>query len=613
MDFYLKNFQIIQKRYPKLAEKLSKVKDNDSIQIVKSKKEIPIAKVDGKLIHSLYDPLKEAQDFITSKNIPEGNILVFFGFGLGYQVEEVFNRKLKFNFIIVIESDLELFKKVLSAKDFTKLLACERVIFMVGMDHLEVYAMLTQSVIAICSSPITVIELASALLRNRDYFDKIHKVLLDAARNAAANITTVKHFGRVSLLNAIKNFSESILSPGVNVLYDKFKNIPAIIVSAGPSLDKNIHLLKKVKDKALILSTDTALKILEKHGIEADFVFTIDFKEKSRLHFQDIKNYDPAIIFAAEASNASLEVYKGRRFVAGSNKPFPRWLNKISKDKGIVATGMSVAHFIFNLAVKFGCEPLIFVGQDLSFTDGVTHAQGTTSREELKDLYRSNEEKFLGLTSSISGQEVETNFPMYVYLRHFERLVHDTDRICINATEGGVGIEGTEVLTLKETLDKYCTETFSVKDIVKESLSEYSPPDKKKVILETEKMIKNLLEVETAAGKIVSILENIFSLAKEDEPDKEKIARYLKEIKDPAKTVKKANDILDIIHADLIKEMRQMVREKKIDTSHIKNQDVTNIIDDFSDDYNFQKTVTSQVNLVRTSLEEALKEFKYIN
>ena len=159
-----------------------------------------------------------------------------------------------------------------------------------------------------------------------------------------------------------------------------FKGIPAFIVAGGPSLDKNIHLLPSVKGKGVIISVDTVLPALLRKGVKPDFVTSIDSQNLTFEKIADVSldvegislitmpwvNRKVSMIFPFE-----------RRFWWFSGHRIEKWMNRIVGGTINERGAGRVAHLNLISAIVFGCSPIVFIGQDLAYTGGATHAKNT--------------------------------------------------------------------------------------------------------------------------------------------------------------------------------------------------------------------------------------------
>ncbi len=605
MDLYAGNIKALRTRYPDLCASLEMRAADGSLAVAPSRSGVPTLTKNGRLVHSSYDPRAEAESFIDTQVPPDRSNVIVFGFGLGYHVCAAARRRESFGKIFVIEPDMAMFKAALEAVDLTEILEDSRVSFFVGVSQDAVYEFLTNKILAVMSEPVRLIEFDPAVLPSSGYFDALRPKVLDALRMGAANVHTIHVAGHIFVKNAARNLVDAVINPGINNLFGKFRKVPAIIVSAGPSLDKNVGLLREAKGKCLILATDTAFKILQDHGIRPDLVFTADFKEVSRKHFQKITTDAVPIVFEVEASWATLAAYKGPRFVAASNKPFPFWIDTLTVTKGLIPKGMSVAHFVFSAAQEMGCDPIVFIGQDLSYPGGFSHAKGTSSREK---VVAGAEKKLVKVKSLLTGEELYTDYPMYVYRSHFEGLVKASQRRCINATEGGAGIAGTEAMTLRGVIDEYCGEIVPVAEIIRASAEAAPKPDIAVVRGQVSEMCRRMADVSRASRSIMRSLRAAIAESKEPAPDPARISALFKKIRKPAAVVKDAESILRIFHADLIKQIMQLENDDYSEAIDIGGKGIGDIAEVFRDDYEFQSSLNNAIRYVLPYLRSAEKK-----
>ncbi|GAF80928.1 unnamed protein product, partial [marine sediment metagenome] len=273
---------------------------------------------------------------------------------------------------------------------------------------------------------------------NKDALHNVIKEINKIKQWANLNINTIKYNEKKYINHFFSNFKEN--PKYVKHLFNKFK-MPCIIVSAGASLDKNINLLKQ--KKSLIITTPPVLNKLNKINIRVDFVVFISPHKPNKEHFKNITKYPP-LIFDSGCNQDVISNYKGEKYISLDSKPVSNYINNIL-DIGNVLCGMCVSHYAYNLAVKMGCEPIIFVGQDLSFTNNKSHATCTALNE--------NKEGDIVIDGYFGGK-VKTDMLMKSYLDIFESMMRESKTKTYNCTEGGVNIKGMENKSLKEVLLK---------------------------------------------------------------------------------------------------------------------------------------------------------------
>ena len=231
----------------------------------------------------------------------------------------------------------------------------------------------------------------------------------------------------------------------------------AVIVSAGPSLDKNIEELRYAKGRALIIAVDTALKYMLARDIIPDLFITID-PDKPMENFADERVRDIPVIFDEQTPSGLLREHKAAKFLYNC-RDYPKKLFEacgISVEDNI-ASGGSVATAAFAICSDLGINNIILIGQDLAYTGESTHAGGTVSAGVNGDVGTT-------MGEGIDGKPVRTRSDWLGYLRWFETTIEHISKEkreirVIDATEGGALIRGTEVMTFRDAIEKTCGKT----------------------------------------------------------------------------------------------------------------------------------------------------------
>ncbi|EDP8112105.1 DUF115 domain-containing protein [Campylobacter jejuni] len=236
---------------------------------------------------------------------------------------------------------------------------------------------------------------------------------------------------------------------------NKFEN--AIVVSAGPSLAKQLPLLKAYQEKAVIFCADGALSMLEKEGIVPDYVTNLDFTDLAMKFFQNKENSKQSIIAleCATHPNVVRSLNAENCMIVLRNKALYQRFNL--NDFGYIDTGTHVSHFSYTLALALGFKNIILIGQDLAFDEeGNSHSKGFSYGEQF------NGEKTVPTlkAQAYAGKgEVLTHITWNDYRIKLEYLFACNEQKAkfYNATEGGARINFTEELSFKECCEKLLT------------------------------------------------------------------------------------------------------------------------------------------------------------
>lgn len=236
----------------------------------------------------------------------------------------------------------------------------------------------------------------------------------------------------------------------------------AILVSAGPSLSKNIGLLKRAKNQLFILAVDTAVRPLMNAGIVPDAFCTIDAKKS--INLSDIEHIEEIPVIApCVASHRILENQVGKRIFYDDSYAIARKIYEINgMEYPYVCMGGSVACAGFSALYKMGYKTIILVGQDLAYTNNKSHADGTFAEKMPEE-----DTKCMMQVKGNYDKTVPTRADLKIFLNWFNDYIqgakkYTSDFRVINATEGGAYIEGTELMTLERALDEECRKISSV-------------------------------------------------------------------------------------------------------------------------------------------------------
>ncbi|HDS31043.1 MAG TPA: DUF115 domain-containing protein [Firmicutes bacterium] len=517
-EFFLGNISILQKNNTQLAKDISSLVPGEPdeyfpdlrFEISTSRNgQLNIFAIDGETeipLHSTYDPAREASDQVRGVLKDEKrNYFVVLGFGLGYAVEELLREIDPNSIVLVVEPHLASFRLALAVRDISGIIGDPRVLlaFGTGVDN-ALAAFMRRYHLADCRG-VGFMEIAS---RNKLPSSQFHTTFLERLKGllvtSGGNLQTLMTMAWQYQKNTMMSLGKIVTSPPVRVLFDSFKDKPAIIVSAGPSLEKNIDQIAALKDRAAVIAVDTSLRILLNHGIEPHLVCTGDPQEANWRHLKGTVTTHAHLIAEPMTHFASLEHFKGRLFIASYGDKVMKWISNFIPDVGIVMCWGSVATMAFDVARKLGCSPIIFTGQDLSFPGGRTYAHGTYFEEEEKQdmSVEAFEQKHRTYTmTDIYGNTVKTNRQMFAYKEWFRTEFARTESKVINATEGGILKENCEIMTLAEASERYLNERFDAAAIIENASSGFSSYD-------TEPLKIALSEMTGSIRRCVDICDN---------------------------------------------------------------------------------------------------------
>jgi len=413
----------------------------------------------GKYIYSTINPRKQVREQINRSNFQKKGLILVMGLGLGYLVEELLNMIKPHQMILIVDKDFSIMKAALSFKRFDRIIKDPRVQMALSGDMGEnIDAILKPFMNKIEFEGLEVFMDPASKIVHPDTYSAFKEKLISSLRTAnVGELTNYIQMFRFTN-NEILNTPYYVSSPGIDVLKDLIKDMPALVVSGGPSLNKNIDLIHKLKNKALIIALGTTLKPLLKHGIIPDIVIAIDPAPLQVKYFDNIDIPKEIFFVTTNVFNPrALTYWRGPSFWINDGTSYVRFLDTISNyHRPSIYLGMTVAHGATSLAYYMGANPVILVGQDLSYTSNKTHVDGAAFSKEI-DITKSKEVIWV---PGNYEDKVPTLRNFVAYIKLFENMAHSfkkkrEDFLLINATEGGAKINGTEVMRLQDVIDNY--------------------------------------------------------------------------------------------------------------------------------------------------------------
>jgi hypothetical protein len=216
-------------------------------------------------------------------------------------------------------------------------------------------------------------------------------------------------------------------------------------------------------------------------------------------HYEGVDTGELTLVADPVVSPKLFSNFKGKMFILTYGHPLMAWIEKNIGAKGLTNVGGSVVTTCFELAGVVRGDPVIFVGLDLSFPNGLPYSRCTAISENflgglnkfltLEMIYREFTRR-IGMVwiEDIFGGRVLTSHKMLVWLRWIESHLSISKARFIDATEGGARIKGTEVMTLKEAITRFCRRPIRVQEVLEKAKMRYKPPS-------TERLTRELMEV----------------------------------------------------------------------------------------------------------------------
>jgi hypothetical protein len=440
-------------------------------------------------------PVADAKGVSKIATLYKEDFTVLIGVGAGHLLYQMLKKKEQKHHILLIEPKPEILRLAFQVYDFSKWIEDNSLLILLtenkndliatfamieGIFVTQGWAFYTEKYVNKCFPEI---------------YNPVISDTMNLLNSMQCNIGTVCGAGAEIAKNDILNLPYVIRSRGVVELKDLYKDKPCVCIATGPSLSKNIHLLKDIQGDVIIVAVAQALRLLLAHDIKPDFITSVDFGNINIEHFNGLMDSDTPLVILNRSYADIIKRYQGPKFIVGTPVPgFEDTSVGIIAQKGSIDQGGSVAHMNLGLATFLGCNPITLIGQDLGYEDVTrSHVEGADAAGKVevdKDgilqwkvddprshlstgEHKENPVYPMGgmYVEGYFGKPIMTNNGLLSFITAFENMasVYKEKDLC-NSTEGGANIKGYKKLFLKDFIEKYCKEPID-KSVIKPLLS----------------------------------------------------------------------------------------------------------------------------------------------
>lgn len=458
------NRNYLRLRNRPLLEMLAEREEHIETAVIEpSRRGLPTLKltVDEKTqyVYSKYDPEKEVERLHKQKEIPDNTKhVLFFGAGLGYQIQALLNEYPDMNYSIY-EPNQEALVQFFSHQNINDLRGDQLHKVFTTTDEKQIRSHIQQLYQSVGND----IYVYTLPVYEKLYVKELKAVMetmKEWLKGESSNLATEVSFQRRWTVNSIKNFPKVMQTP--NVLHDvdrhAFEGKPAIIVAAGPSLSEEFENLRYIKEHGLayIFSVGSAINSLIEHDIYPDAACTYDPGVHNQQVFRKLKEQQITnipLVFGSSVGFETLENYPGSLLHMITNRDMvsPRLLDT-SQNIDIVLDAPSIAVVTFQLLKLLGCRQIILVGQNLAYQNNRRYADGINYEAISNELSTKEIEKAI-IIQDVFGNDIQTNDGFNLMRKDLEWYISTSPEVeVVNTTKGGAHIKGTTFISLDEVI-----------------------------------------------------------------------------------------------------------------------------------------------------------------
>ena len=527
-NFYEKNLNALIQIDPLLGSSLFAIQQNEQFEVFQGKDMLDINLLDTQKNDFLYQkPIDDLEALITKidKEYLRYPVLFFYGIGNGLYLKGLLeNASLKH--LVVIEPNLELIYIALNFVDLSEEIASERLI----IKHSKNFDFATGLKI-IYKKDVKPYTKIYTLHISSEYYEKnftedlqrVNQLLLRCHKHMVLGHGNDTIDSLIGIEHHISNLPTMLSNYKTSDIFKSKNSEIAVIVSTGPSLSKQLPLLKEYAPYITIICIDASLPILQKYNIAPDIVVSMERVQLTSKFFLDLDpklTKDTYFVVSSLTHPDTVKNLKKHKLLL-SMRPLAYMRYFELHDFGYLGSGMSAANMGHQLATFMNYDTIILIGQDLAYADdGKSHAKGHIfSENDVKfseqDLYV---EKYGG------DGTVRTTYVWDMFKNHFEKEIAHANQFNIttyNATEGGARIAGSIekpfAVLLEELVDtKQSKKAIKIRRVRKDTYKKLLTQAQDKI----DEMIKYGQElkakVEATFLKVATECENIQKTKKED-------------------------------------------------------------------------------------------------
>lgn len=396
-------------------------------------------------------------------------LMLLAGFGLGYEIEKLLEMLGDVEKMIIVTQP-RIFEAAMQLRDLRELLSDKRILEILPNDHLAIRALFEMLYESVISQEVLLVDVGIPG-ESEEVYRKLYEHYMGMIL-----IKKTAILSKDMAINLSRNIPVFNMCVGVKEYFERF-SWPAVVVSGGPSLDSDLENVKKVQNKAIIISISASLKPLLREGIIPDFVLFVDPTDRQyELYMKKVDVPEKTLVVLTPAVNWQFFSDPHYKIVSLYSKQYLRvfeLFDPIIMKKGEVFGGGSVAHTALGFALKITSGPVILVGQDLAYpTRGKTHATGSGKEEEV--FISEGDPNYIWVKGNY--QDLVPTDHLFLEFRNVFSVIANLhkDRILINATSGGAFIEGFELARLDSSRVKELLRERIEKSVVHEIYAYWS-------------------------------------------------------------------------------------------------------------------------------------------
>lgn len=460
--------------------------------------------------HSKYTPLEEAKAFVEKSDMLEKpKHILFIGTGLGYHIIEMMERHPKTTFSI-FEPNLSILKLFLEHVNLKKIKGT--------LAQIIINSTSIPNISLVADKDCAIVAWPKSELLYSDSIKAFYEVLQDELKKQRNDVGTNASFQGRWTTNVLRNYQDILSSPNIltDIDHEHFQGKPVILVAAGPSLNPELELIRKIinEKRAYVFSVGSAINALLAHDIVPHGVFSYDPKSRNSLvlkKFVESGITTVPIVFGTSIGREAIMEHVGPKvhFILSQDAVTPYLTN--TPEAHIINDATSIAIVALRVLAKLGFSDIILVGQNLGFLENKRFADGI-AYPHIKPVMDEQESKQSIDIESVDGSMMQTSTMYFDMKRQIEQTIAILQlKHVINTTRNGAKIAGTTFSFLEELLQNKLSATNIVDENWYNAPNQYNKADVYKAYLVFEEEYKQIVEQLNNSLRVIEKMEALYS------------------------------------------------------------------------------------------------------
>lgn len=499
-------------------------------------------------LHSNYDVNKECEKLYQKTQFENRKLFIVLGIGMAYHIDFLVEKHPEAE-IIIVEPSYKILEQVVRMRNLLHIFRNLKLKVLISTDPVELGNFISQLYNVHAYSGLQFFNLPCYEKIFAAEWETVKKTFKKNFSKYTVNTLTIMEAGDEYTENCMLNAGHMNKFPWAYRLFGKFKNIPAIVVSAGPSLHRHAELLKDLDEQAVIIAVDTAYPILKNWGISPHFVCSADPTSGNYIHLQNVSVDDAFMIIEPMTYHEIASLPQAKAFMTSFNGYYSQYFAQYAKNPSNLISWGSIASTCFDLARNLECDPITFIGQDFAYSDFLYHCPGTRFDEKYKETIRRHPGMYLydsyaswhirridplkvELAEDLNGEPILTSKNMILYAQWFEEQFANTKQTVINASEKGILKNNCRIMNFKDVIETYMIKKHSIRKVVQEVYAEHEDFNSTELVDDLSTKIQQLTNANEKAQNLQNKCHELIQLKHmlEDQKSNSRVSTLLNEI-----------------------------------------------------------------------------------